>query len=101
MRLDWQLIIVGPVFKYAVSCSGCALQITFNGGAQWSELRKPDTYNFPSCNRCEHVSKCQLHLHGPTGWVEGPGTCHMPLYPTTLSLSASASVCLSVHVPKA
>ena len=51
------------------------MQITFNGGAQWSDLQKPDTYNYPECNRCKDLAdtKCQLHLHGPTGWVEGPG----------------------------
>lgn len=49
-------------------------KITFNGGAQWSDLQKPDTYNYPECNRCKDLAdtKCQLHLHGPTGWVEGP-----------------------------
>lgn len=51
------------------------MQITFNGGAQWSDLQKPDAYNHPECNRCRDLAdtKCQLHLHGPTGWVEGPG----------------------------
>ena len=56
------------------------MQITFNGGALWSELQKPSTYKYDECNRCRGVpdAKCKLHLHGPTGWVEGPGTA-LPL----------------------
>lgn len=55
--------------------TGCWLQITFNGGSQWSELQKPATYKHSECNRCKGVpdAKCKLHLHGPTGWVQGPG----------------------------
>ncbi|KAL3138147.1 hypothetical protein ABBQ38_005375 [Trebouxia sp. C0009 RCD-2024] len=49
-------------------------KITFNGGSQWSELQKPATYKHSECNGCRDVpdAKCKLHLHGPTGWVDGP-----------------------------
>lgn len=51
------------------------LQITFNGGGQWTQLQKPTRFNYEECNACKDVdpAKCQLHLHGPTGWVEGLG----------------------------
>lgn len=60
---------------------GFCLQITFNGGSQWSELQKPATYKHSECNGCRDVpdAKCKLHLHGPTGWVDGPGDFPMPL----------------------
>ena len=69
------LLIVSVCTVCLWNVSFLAVQITFNGGAQWSDLQKPDTYNYPECNRCKDLAdtKCQLHLHGPTGWVEGPG----------------------------
>ena len=52
------------------------LQITFNGGAQWSQLLRPVRYRHAECDRCKAGdADCKLHLHGPTGWVEGPGDC--------------------------
>lgn len=55
------------------------LQISFNGGGKWLDLAKPEHYRHGSvCNRCAAMhdpSKCQLHLHGPSSWHEGPGAC--------------------------
>ena len=52
------------------------LQISFNGGGKWEDLAKPDHFRHAECNRCSAMhdpSKCQLHLHGPSSWHDGPG----------------------------
>ena len=52
------------------------MQITFNGGAKWEDLAKPEHYRHAVCNRCTAMhdpGKCQLHLHGPSSWHDGPG----------------------------
>jgi hypothetical protein len=51
-------------------------KIATNGGGQWSHLQVPDKYNSEVCNRCKGMpdpAKCKLHLHGPSGWIDGPG----------------------------
>ena len=74
------------------------MQITFNGGALWSELQKPVTYNYAECDRCRGIpdAKCKLHLHGPTGWVEGPG-----IHYVTAAAHAAATASLLVPLPAA
>ncbi|BDA42979.1 Vacuolar protein sorting/targeting protein 10 [Coccomyxa sp. Obi] len=50
-------------------------KITFNGGGRWEDLAKPEHYRHAVCDRCgasHDPSKCQLHLHGPSSWHEGP-----------------------------
>ena len=63
-----------------LSLIALGLQITFNGGGRWEELQKPEHYRHAVCNRCAAMhdpSKCQLHLHGPSSWHEGPGELHL------------------------
>ena len=58
------------------------VQITFNGGGRWEDLAKPEHYRHAVCDRCgasHDPSKCQLHLHGPSSWHEGPGELPFPV----------------------
>ena len=57
-----------------MSIDESCVQISFNGGAQWRDLQAPASYRYPSCNKCQPGDvNCQLHLHGPSSWVSGPG----------------------------
>eukprot|EP00884_Botryococcus_braunii_P007264 jgi/Botrbrau1/16539/Bobra.0327s0006.1 len=49
-------------------------KVTFNGGAHWQQLRVPETFRHGVCDRCRMSGEanCQLHLHGPSSWHEGP-----------------------------
>lgn len=56
---------------------GCVLmtlryaQISFNGGAHWQNLERPETFRHSVCDQCSQMadpSKCKLHLHGPASY---------------------------------
>lgn len=46
-------------------------QVSYNGGAHWHLLKKPQTFKNPGCDTCSKLNsswECQLHLHGPSSW---------------------------------
>ena len=48
-----------------------AVQVSYNGGAHWHLLKKPQNFTFPRCDTCSKLNsswECQLHLHGPSSW---------------------------------
>ncbi|KAK9831811.1 hypothetical protein WJX74_010382 [Apatococcus lobatus] len=55
-------------------------KVSFNGGAHWQDLARPDRYRHAGCDRCGNVDPeaCRLHLHGPAGIVAAQEA--MPVY---------------------
>jgi hypothetical protein len=86
LQMDPAALFAG---KWVLSLIALGLQITFNGGGRWEELQKPEHYRHAVCNRCAAMhdpSKCQLHLHGPSSWHEGPGELYLHQQTTELFL---------------
>ena len=63
------------LLKATQQISGPWLQVSFNGGAHWQDLARPERYRHAGCDRCGNVDPeaCRLHLHGPAGVVGAQG----------------------------
>ena len=63
------------------------LQVSFNGGAHWQDLARPERYRHAGCDRCGNVDPeaCRLHLHGPAGVVAAQGDIRLAFAPTRSS----------------
>lgn len=57
------------------------LQISLTGGAAWQPLKRPKHMRHAVCDQCSRApdqDKCQLHLHGPASFTQGPGDSFLP-----------------------